>query len=75
MMPSVVLGDQRIQRIHRHEPAVYQEYKTLEIDSKPILDYLQEFYGDRKTFDDFLRKSWDFICKYGLEIKEKLGRK
>lgn len=75
MMPAIILSDKRIQRIHKHTPTVYTEYKTLEVDNKLILNHLKEFYDNRSDFEDFLRNSWSFVKKYENEITRKLGRK
>lgn len=75
MVPPIILSDERVQKLVRHRPFVYNEYKTLKIKNKPILEYLQKFYDNRKDFKDFLITSWKFIKKYEKEINLKLGRK
>jgi hypothetical protein len=68
MVPAIILLDKRIQKIFLHKPEVYQEYQKLKIKGKPLLDYLQEFYSNRKDFEDFLRKSWAFVKKHEKEV-------
>jgi hypothetical protein len=75
MVPPIILSDKRMQKILRHTPSVYNEYKTLKIKNKPILEYLQKFYDNRRDFEDFLTTSWRFIKTYEKEINSKLGRK
>jgi hypothetical protein len=74
MVPPIILSDERIQRVLKHKPFVYNEYKTLKIKNKPILKYLQKFYDNRADFEDFLRTSWKFIKKHEKEINLKLNR-
>jgi len=75
MVPPIILSDERMQKILRHKPSVYNEYKTLKIKNKPILEHLQKFYDNKEDFEDFLVTSWRFIKKYEKEINIKLGRR
>jgi len=72
MVPSIILSDKRIQKILKHKPSVYSEYAKLRIGNKPLLGYLQEFYDNKKDFEDFLRQSWKFVKKHEKEIIGKL---
>ncbi len=69
MVPAVILKDERIQKIFKHKPLVYQEYINFKIKNKPLLKHLQGFYNKRKNFEDFLKQSWRFVNKYKKEIK------
>ncbi len=69
MVPRAILSDERLQKIFKHNPSVYDEYHELEINGKPLLDYIDEFYSKRKNFKDFLKKSWDFVNKHKLNLK------
>ncbi|MDP3026496.1 MAG: hypothetical protein Q8N63_02220 [Nanoarchaeota archaeon] len=73
MVPRIILSDKRIQNILEHKPPVYREYTRLEIKNKPLLDYLQEFYDNKKDFTDFLEKSQKFIKRHEKEIDKKTG--
>ena len=64
IVPKAILSDKRLQKIFRHNPDVYKEYKNLKIKGKYLLDYINHFYFKRKNFEDFLRKSWTFMKKY-----------
>ena len=68
MVPGIILNDERIQRIFRHEFHSYEEYESIMIKDKPLLRHLQEFYDHRRSFEDFLRNSWNFIQTYREEI-------
>jgi len=68
MVPLAILGDKSIQSIFKHEPSVYNEWKSKQIEGKPLLDYLQAIYDKRKSFADFMKKSWKFVKKYEKEI-------
>jgi len=70
MVPPVILSDKKIQKIFLHTPGVYQEYKKLKIKGKPLLDYIQKFYSNRRNFEDFLKKSWIFVKKHEKEINK-----
>lgn len=63
MIPKIVLNDQRLQKIFRHEFHSYDIYENAVLDDKPLLSYLQNFYNKRKDFEDFLKNSWDFVQK------------
>jgi hypothetical protein len=75
MIPSVILSDKRIQRIHRHTPVLYSEYKALKIDNKPLIGHLREFYDNRDDFEDFLKNSWKFVKMHEKAIMMELERK
>ena len=68
MVPKAILSDKRIQRIFKHKPSVYNEYVFAKIDGKPLLSWIGKFYHERKDFEDFVRKSWEFVNKYKREI-------
>ncbi len=70
MVPYVILNDERIQEVFPHEPPVYDVWKKLEINNKPILKKLEEIYKKRKNFEDFIKNSWKFI----QENKDKIER-
>lgn len=63
MAPKIVLNDQRLQKISRHEFHSYDIYENAVLVDKPLLSYLQNFYDKRKDFEDFLKNSWDWFCK------------
>ncbi len=69
MVPAIILNDKRIQDVFEYEFRSYTEYENFEINKKPILNYLRDFYDDKKDFEDFLKKSWNFVSKYEKEIK------
>ncbi len=68
MVPNIVLSNKIIQDIFSHFPTVYKEYLKVEINKKQLLNYLRNFYDGRKDFEDFLRKSWNFVKKHEKEI-------
>ena len=70
MVPVAILWDRRIQEIFPHTPGVYAEYQKLKIKGKPLLDYIQEFYSNKRNFEDFLGKSWIFVKKHKKEINK-----
>ncbi len=38
------------------------------IGGKPLLDCIQEIYDNRKSFEDFMKKSWEFVKKHRSKI-------
>jgi hypothetical protein len=68
MVPHTILSDKKIQTIFKHEPSVYNEWKSKQIEDKPLLDHLQAIYDKKKSFADFMKKSWKFVKKYEKEI-------
>ena len=69
MVPGIILNDKKIQRIFKNKFESYEEYRKLKINGRPILSYIQKFYDKRKNFEDFLKKSYEFIQKHEKEIK------
>ena len=45
-----------------------KEYENFELNGKPLLSYLQDFYDTRRDFADFLKKSWKFVKQHEKEI-------
>ncbi len=68
IVPKAVLSDERIQKIFKHEPSVYDEWQAIKIDGKPLLDCIQEIYDNRKSFEDFMKKSWKFVQEHKDKI-------
>ena len=68
MVPLAILSDSRIQNIFKHEPSVYNEWKSKQIDGKSLLEHLQDIYNKRESFEDFMKKSWEFVKKNKEEI-------
>jgi hypothetical protein len=60
MIPGIVLNDDRLQEVFKHKFHSYDVYEGAVIDGKLLLSSLQNFYDERKDFDDFLKNSWDF---------------
>jgi len=71
MVPWTVLNDERIQKIFRHTPSVYEEWKFKQIEGKPLLEHIQGIYNQRKSFADFIKLSWKFVQKHEKEINER----
>lgn len=69
-VPAVIFNDKRILKIF--EPVqgavVYNSITKIDIDGKPLLETLQEFYDKRKSFEDFIRKSYEFFKLHEKEI-------
>ncbi|MEK6919290.1 MAG: hypothetical protein AABW73_04625 [Nanoarchaeota archaeon] len=70
MVPHAVLSDPRIQKVIPHQPRVYSAWKKAVIGGRPLLDQLGEIYDSRKDFEDFLRRSYDFVKKHEGEISK-----
>lgn len=70
MVPLAILSDKRIQDLFKHEPSVYNEWKLKLINWKPLLEYLQDFYNNRKSFEDFMVKSWEFVKENEEEVNK-----
>ncbi|GEM_PF-567628 len=68
MVPGVVLNDKRIQKVFKYKFTSYKKYENFNLNGKPFLSYLQEFYNNKEDFEDFLKKSWEFVKKYEKEI-------
>ncbi|MBS3087198.1 hypothetical protein J4226_01255 [Candidatus Pacearchaeota archaeon] len=64
IVPLAILSDSRIQKLFEHYPSVYDEWQKIIIDDKPLLKHIQEIYDGRSDFEDFVRKSWEFVNKY-----------
>ena len=62
IMPGIILQDKKIQEIFQNKKlSVYDNIKKIKIKDKLILDILQGFYDERKDFEDFIKKSYNFI--------------
>jgi len=70
MVPNVILGDKRIQDIFEHEPTVYDQIQNTSIQGKKILNYLHDFYNNRKDFADFVKKSLNFLENNREELEK-----
>lgn len=70
IVPGVILNDKRIQIIFSNKFESYEEYRKVRIDKKPLMSYIQSFYDKRKSFEDFLVKSYAFIEKHESEIRK-----
>lgn len=72
MVTGIILNDKRAQDVFKHRYYSYDEYEKMKIGGKPLLSYLQKFYDERRDFEDFLRKSWDFVKNNEKEINKNL---
>jgi len=63
MVPGVILNDERMKAVFEYDHKSYSEYYELMIEGKSVISHLQGFYDGREDFEDFLRKSWDFVNK------------
>lgn len=70
IVPKAILSDEKIQKIFKHKPLVYDEWKFARINGKPLLSQIGEIYHYRKNFEDFVRKTWEFIKKHEKEINK-----
>ncbi len=64
MVPGVILNDKRIQEVFKWEFHSYQEFEEMKIEGKFLLEYLREFYKERADFEDFLKKSYQFVVRH-----------
>jgi hypothetical protein len=69
MVPRVILNEKRFQNIFKHEHSSYKVYEQAIIEDRPLLSYLQAFYDQKTNFEDFVRKSWQFVQAHKKEIK------
>jgi hypothetical protein len=69
IVPLAILSDERIQKIFKHYPVVYDEWQVIKINDKPLLEHIQEFYDKKKDFEDFVRRSFDFIKQNSEALK------
>lgn len=69
IVPLAVLNDKRIQKIFKHKPSVYREWWIKRINGKPLLNHIQEIYDNKKSFADFMKKSWDFVKAHRKELE------
>jgi len=73
IMPGIILQDKRIQHIFKNKKlSVYNSIKKIKIGKNTILSILQGFYNKRKSFEDFIKKSYEFIKKHQEEIDQQL---
>jgi|APSaa5957512576_1039674.scaffolds.fasta_scaffold00187_47 hypothetical protein len=71
MMPGIILQDKKIQDIFQNkELSVYDNIKKLKIKDKLILDILQDFYDNKKDFEDFIKKSYTFVKENQIEVEK-----
>ncbi len=68
MVPKSILSDKRFQKVFAHEPKVYTVWYSAKIKGKPLLENIQSIYDKKKNFEDFLKKSYNFVKKNELEI-------
>ncbi len=68
MVPAIILNDKKIQEVFRFKFGSYDEFQNFLLNGQPILSYLQEFYDNRESFEDFLVKSWEFVKGNEKEI-------
>jgi len=68
MMPGVILNDERIQNVFKHEFRSNWDMMELKIKGRPAMSYIREFYDGRKDFEDFLRRSYAFAKVHEKEI-------
>jgi hypothetical protein len=66
--PKAIMGDIRIQKAFKHQPKVYNIWEETKINNKPLLNYIQDFYDNKKDFADFLNKSYEFIKQYKKQL-------
>jgi hypothetical protein len=69
IVPGILLNDDRIQRIFKNKFESYEEYRKLKINKRPLLSYIQAFYDERDSFEEFLKKSYEFIENHETEIR------
>ena len=70
MVPRVILGDKRVQRVLKGNFHSYKIYEDLKINGRPLLAYLQEFYDNRRDFSDFLRTSFEFVKRHQAKLSK-----
>lgn len=71
IVPKAILSDKRIQKIIPHKPSVYDSYKKIIINKRPLLKYIDKFYNSGKSFEDFIKESYDFVKKHKKIITKK----
>ena len=59
----------KVQKVFKHKFYCYREYEKIRIEGKPLLKHLQNYYNNKKDFEDFLRNSWKFVKKHKKDIK------
>lgn len=71
VIPAIILNDKKILSVF--EPTqgaiVYNSIRKIDVQGKNIVDILQEFYDNRKSFEDFIRKSYKFFKLHEKELK------
>jgi hypothetical protein len=70
-IPAVIFNDKRIIEIFevQEEVLVYKSISKLKIDNILVIDILKDFYNNRKNFEDFIRKSYNFFKKNEDKLK------
>ncbi|MFA5157875.1 MAG: hypothetical protein WC451_01625 [Patescibacteria group bacterium] len=61
MVPAIILNDECLQKVFKYNFRSYDIYEDATLHGKSLLSYLKEFYDTRNDFEDFLKKSWDFV--------------
>ena len=61
IVPGVILNDERIQKIFVREHTSYKHYYEIKIEGKSLMKHIQDIYDSKKDFEDFVRKSWEFV--------------
>ncbi len=68
MMPFVVLGHEKIQKIFKHEPNIYKKWHETKINKVCILECLKRIYDSSSNFEDFVKKAYLFVTEHKSAI-------
>lgn len=67
------LADQRIQSVFPNSQKSYASFYREKINNRFIMDYIEEFYNNRVSMEDFLNRCYEFITDNIEEIILKCG--
>ena len=70
ILPIIVLNDKRLTKIFepQQEVLVYEDIQKLEINGRRVIDLFKDFYDKKKYFEDFIRKSYNFLKEHEEDV-------
>ena len=69
IVPRAILNDPRIQTVVQHTPRIYDEFKEISIEGRPVLDCIDELYQRRRSFAQFMKSAYAFVKKHRKKLE------
>lgn len=61
IMAPVILNDERLKKLLKHQAVFYKEYEKIKINNKIVPKYFTDLYKENTNFTDFVQKSYEII--------------